>query len=926
MANFGVLFAQASSSRTYYEVMRLRQMDEWWHWLLFAFACIVVLSAVGTMYVFDSRLLATGKRWLLFGLRLLAFVGLLIFFMDIQKRSERKLVKNSRFALLVDTSQSMGIADQDAPNQDNQEPRIAQVARAFSESNWIDDLRQKHDVSLYRFDETNLPVEIGSFAQAGRADVVGSVSEGRPPVERAQAEVRGFLRAAIGLTILSILAFTLHFVLGRLVRTSEGESWALMVGVFAIIVAVVFVAVSNLRNPGVAPGVALGWKEPLAKRPPQLAPKAEGNDVRGTGNERRPTELDWAQLLEPAGGTTRLGDAINWLVARERGAPLAGIGVITDGNSNRGLEPMASVALASDAGVPVYPIGIGSELPPTNVRLVDLEMPARVYPGDEFKVTGYLQAYGLAGKMVDLRMVSQAVGDSGGEGEEVLEADLSVELGADGEVLSVPMQVIPEQAGRRIYTLKVVTPDVDLDQSDNAIAAKVQIVDRQSRVLLLAGGPTREYRFVRNMLHRDKDVVVDVLLQTAVDGVSQDANEILFDLPVEAAELFDYDAMIAFDPDWSRFDRRQLELIEQWVGDKAGGLICVAGPVHTATWAENRRAAPHISIVRQLYPVTFSASRIQLGRYASDVAWPVEITKDGQSVPFLNLADDDRDADDLWNRFAGVYGYYPIRETKPAARIYARYSDPQVATGQQQPALIVGQFYGAGRVVFLGSGEFWRLRAVDNAYFERFYTKLIRFVSEGRLLRDSNRGLLLVDKDRALRGDAIAIRASIVDEQFQPLRDPTTKVTVTLPDKTSQQLELLRTDDGRDGMYAGRFIAAQPGDYQLELVLPGSGEPVILEREVRVRLPNLEVERPQRNDQVLRNIAAESNGKYYVGLAAAVRGDGSLANTVASKRRETFLPGTPDQEFQRQLMKWLLTLICGVLSLEWLVRRLNKLA
>ena len=127
-------------------------------------------------------------------------------------------------------------------------------------------------------------------------------------------------------------------------------------------------------------------------------------------------------------------------------------------------------------------------------------------------------------------------------------------------------------------------------------------------------------------------------------------------------------------------------------------------------------------------------------------------------------------------------------------------------------------------------------------------------------------------------------------------------------------------------MYSGRFIAAQAGDYELQMALPGDGEPVILEREVRVKLPNLEIERPQRNDALLRRVAAESNGKYFVGLPAATDGENALASTVVSKRRETFLPGTPDRDFQRRLMVWLMVLICGALFLEWLIRRLSKLA
>ena len=192
---------------------------------------------------------------------------------------------------------------------------------------------------------------------------------------------------------------------------------------------------------------------------------------------------------------------------------------------------------------------------------------------------------------------------------------------------------------------------------------------------------------------------------------------------------------------------------------------------------------------------------------------------DGRSASFLNLSDQAQDAAETWTEFPGVYGYYPVRELKPAATVFARYTDPQATMSDQAPPLIVGQFYGAGRVVFLGTGEFWRLRGVDNAYFERFYTKLIRYVSEGRLLRDSNRGLLLVDKDRALRGDAIAVRASVVDSQFQPLRDASISVTLRQPNKKNQTLKLVREDGGRDGMYSGRFLATQAGDYQLELAL-----------------------------------------------------------------------------------------------------------
>ena len=58
----------------------------------------------------------------------------------------------------------------------------------------------------------------------------------------------------------------------------------------------------------------------------------------------------------------------------------------------------------------------------------------------------------------------------------------------------------------------------------------------------------------------------------------------------------------------------------------------------------------------------------------------------------------------------------------------------------------------------MGGGELWRLRGVDPTYFEVLYTKLIRHVSQGRILRGSARGALLVERDRYELGETIVIR------------------------------------------------------------------------------------------------------------------------------------------------------------------------
>ena len=101
----------------------------------------------------------------------------------------------------------------------------------------------------------------------------------------------------------------------------------------------------------------------------------------------------------------------------------------------------------------------------------------------------------------------------------------------------------------------------------------------------------------------------------------------------------------------------------------------------------------------------------------------------------------------------------------------------------------------------------------------------------------------------------------------------------------------------------------------------------LLVREVAAVLPTLETNDATRNEVALRNLADRTEGLYYVGAPTAADLDkSSLYQELAPRDQTTYLPGRPDMDFQRLLMTWLMGLICGALCLEWLVRRLSKLA
>ena len=129
-------------------------------------------------------------------------------------------------------------------------------------------------------------------------------------------------------------------------------------------------------------------------------------------------------------------------------------------------------------------------------------------------------------------------------------------------------------------------------------------------------------------------------------------------------------------------------------------------------------------------------------------------------------------------------------------------------------------------------------------------------------------------------------------------------------------------------MYLGQVGVMQEGTYQLALSLPGVNEEP-LSRYLQVRVPDLERTHAERNDPLLSSIAAETGGIYYKQIDEAVHAKDPippLSKAIKSRAEVKVVKGAPDKEFARAQMNWLLGLIAGSLFLEWIVRRLNRLA
>jgi len=638
--------------------------------------------------------------------------------------------------------------------------------------------------------------------------------------------------------------------------------------------------------------------------------------------------IDWRDRLTARGYETRLGEALARVLDQEPGGVLAGVIVLTDGVNNAGIDPAAAVSALATAGVPVHTLGIGSDRLPINVRVADLLVPSRVFPGDRFAVTAYLQSQGLAGQTVrvelaDVSAADATAGDSptGTIAGRVIDTTEAV-LGAGGELVAVrfdvPGLVTP---GRRDLAVRVIPPATDRTPADNRQVAEVEVVDRVTQVLLMAGGPSREYQFMRNVLERDKSVAVDVLLGTAGKGGSQDARRILQAFPPTAEELAEYDVVVAFDYDWRLLDASAQARLEHWVSRESGGLVFVAGSIFMDAWIADSQTA----VIRNLHPVELRRA----GRLTGDSApgqeepMPLVFSRDGLDAEFLWLASSRIASQTVWSEFPGVFSCFDSAGPKPGATVYARAVRPGAAASPEaNPSYFAGQFYGSGNVFFLGSGEMWRLRSLDDRLHERFATQLVRHVSQGRLLRGSRRARLLVDRDRFAVGANVVVRLIIPEgETAVP-----TFCQVIGPDGVVLRVPLT-AERNREGVLQGTFVAARDGSWRIDVDLPGgTGERV--SRRIQAKLPDRELERPRLDRGVLEQLARLSGGTTrFLATEAWTPADAErLAADIPDRSRREYETGAPDGAFKRRLNGILLALAAGLLCCEWILRRLVKLA
>jgi hypothetical protein len=617
--------------------------------------------------------------------------------------------------------------------------------------------------------------------------------------------------------------------------------------------------------------------------------------------------------VKARGDGTAIGAAVRQALATYSGSHLAGLLIISDGQSNLGEPPVAAAQLAADARVPVQCIAVGTPDGPRNATVSAIEVSPVAFARDDNALTVHLQSRGMQDLPATLTVEKRV---DGGPWQEVGQEDVILQL--EGAVQSFSFSFREPRPSRVEFKAALTGDGPELTEDDNVAHAETQIIRERLHVLLIAGATFPEIQFLRNSLIRDRGIEVSSWLMAADKDYEHPGDIPIQRLPITQQELDDYDSVILYDPDPTALPPNFGDLLTNFVSKAGGGLVYIAGEMQTSRLfdAQLDPALNWLNLLPVIREPGLFRSAVQ-ARLSARQPWRLQMTDEGKRDPVLAFSEDAEANVRIIENLPGMYWHFPVTRAKPGATVLAVHGDPRMRNEYGPEVLLATQLVGPGRTMFVGFDSTYRWRFLDDQFFDGFWARVIDRAGRNKRLGGSYPFRLSTPRSVYKPGANVKIIARFHNP------DDVEPGTVSLPgqvehgDDEPQPITLI--PEPEPGVFSAtvpvtkagaHFIKVWMGDEALGPEVKAATFPLDVE------LPNLEYDNPVVDRPALDAIAACTGGSTF---------DITQGNEVA----QAFKIGRVTRLLEDRQEIWdaplvwvgLFTLLC----LEWILRKRARL-
>ena len=596
--------------------------------------------------------------------------------------------------------------------------------------------------------------------------------------------------------------------------------------------------------------------------------------------------------LQANGVGTSIAGALEALAKTERGAPLAGVVLLSDGLDTSSRRAESVVRDLGTRGIPVFtvPIGIAD---PDDVSIRNVIMQDVAFTGDKVPVRVQLQSKGYEKRTADLTVSLNGRG--------VARQSVSFDGGLQFEEIFFNVDVAEKGAARIGIEIEAFSDEATA--ANNRVERSVRVVNERINVLCIEGSARWEFRYLRAMLKRDPRINATFIGTRSQPELAQNSSEYIAEFPEDREEAFSYDLVILGDVDSAFFSTEAFQRLEELVRERGGSLLMLCG----ARFAPASYAGTPIE---RMLPVEFDPDA--KWEDVDESVYPV-LTPEGRSSLVMTLETDQDENDLIWSRVAPLDRIPPLLEPRPGATVLAELSDTQSRAGRYP--LVAWQRYGAGKCMMMATDRLWLLRfKTGDKYHWRVWSQCVQFLTLSRLMGEHKRIRLETDRATYPVDGRVMLYANLLDDDYEPIDQPGFEVEVSALDADGAagdpQRVTLRPDKSNPGLYEGYFSPPREGGYRVEANAtdrPLSNSTEFQVADLRPELANTDMQIGH-----LRRIAELSGGES---LSAV-----ELPKLAALLNRE---PHTTTVRVDRPVWdnSLVAVAIIALLGFEWILRR-----
>jgi len=579
---------------------------------------------------------------------------------------------------------------------------------------------------------------------------------------------------------------------------------------------------------------------------------------------------------------TALGEALYKLKKLDLAAPSDYWLLFSDGKSNTGRQPRESVR---GLEVPLVCVDLAHDVGNFDIGLDEVNFNPVVFVGQPTEVKVKLNWHDAAGKNLTVQLLDSA--------RVLTESRYAVfQEGGFGDLV---LKYTPDKPGQKLLQVKISPLEGEESAGNNSRTISVKILKNRLLVLLATDRPDYEVGFLKRFMTQSDKYEIDLIV------TGEKAGNLAGRFPSRQTELNRYDLVILHDPDPAAYEAR-LDILRSFLSEKGGAVWILMGPQFAKRGPVNRFNAF----------LPFYQAQPRRIEYMDFHGEPSE---NNLFHPVIRLADDRNTIRELWATRPPFKSLVRCDVTDPEGVVLAYASGGRL---QREKIPVLGyRRFGPGKLMAAAALPFWSWGFVnlgfgeDNSLYEKFLEGSISWLT---VQDDFEPVRVTPEKEVFSRGEAVRFDGIAYDQGFRPLTEVTGTVRLESGGNEVFEKDFIEQTPGR---LQAEFDQVPPGQYTFSASLEKGGQ-VLKNEQGRIVVETFSLEEfDQSGDRAgLMALASMTGGGFFTfeQFNDAVNNI-DLNPVVESVQKEIVVWN----KF------WLLLIFIAMLSIEWILRKLNSL-